>query len=585
MPKGSLLWGLALVMVAGLVLGAWAQQAEQGAAGVEGETATTVADAPSEQATVGLYLHPLGLAYLAAVAIIWFLIWDWVHRDCGKLDLVPTTWGLLIWSTGLLHFLLFLVLPNVFLGAGVGLLVFALAVGAYVWVRNGRVPENQRVMTPHHLGLLFRRFMYQFGVVMAPPEAKKTDDREGIPVTLQQHDGVVRDDLREGRAEAEAITAVKAMLGEAVAFRASDIHLEPRADQMAVRYRIDGMLHSYSPFPTEVGGAIVNAIKVLAGMDIATRRRPQDGSFSAQFPTLSKDVDFRVSTTPSVHGETMVIRVLDRVRSFLRIDQLGMSERMVTQVTRLAEATRGMLLLAGPTGCGKTTTLYAILGTMDVFQRNIMTLENPVEYRLDNVTQIPIEEGGGIQFANALRSVVRQDPDVIMVGEIRDRETAEVSLESVMTGHLVLSSVHAPDAVGTTFRLLNLGVDGAALASGLTAALSQRLVRVLCQQCKVPYKPKAELLERLKLRPGKIGVFYRGGGCPACAGTGFHGRTGIFELLVLNDEIRELIRSRPSVTMLRDAATKAGMVPLYKAGLQKVIAGVTSIKEMLRVIK
>ena len=334
MPKRSLLWGLALAVVVGLVVGAWAQEAQEEAAGPEGEAATTVADESSEQATGGLYFHPLGLAYLAAVAILWFLIWDWVHRDCGTLDLVTTVWGLLIWSTGFLHFLLFLVLPNVFLGAGVGLLMFALAVGAYVWVRNGRVPENQRVMTPYHLGLLFRRVMYQFGVVMAPPEVRKTDDRGGVPAILQQHDGVVRDDLREGRAEGEAITAVKGMLGEAVAFRASDVHLEPRADQMGVRYRIDGMLHSYSPFPTEVGGAIVNAIKVLAGMDIATHRRPQDGSFSAQFPTLSKDVDFRVSTTPSVHGETMVIRVLDRVRAFLRIEQLGMSERMVTQVTR-----------------------------------------------------------------------------------------------------------------------------------------------------------------------------------------------------------------------------------------------------------
>jgi len=575
-----MLW--ALVLAVGLSAGLWAQVAP---AAVEGAASGPAVSPEKEQPTGGFYFHPAGLLYLLVTGGLWFTIWDWVHRDCEKVKQSQTLWGLLIWSTGMLHYLLILVLPNVFLGAALGLVLFGSGLGAYIWVRNARVEETRRVLTPYHLGLLFRRFMYQFGVVMAPPEPKKAPEGEGIPVLLRQHDGVVRDDAQVGRVESEAVKTLKAMLGEAVSFRASDIHLEPKPDQIGVRYRIDGMLHSFEPFPREVGTAVINAVKVLAGMDIATRRRPQDGSFSAEFPTLGRNVDFRVATSPSVHGETMVIRVLDRERSYLRIDQLGMSERMVNQVTRLAEATRGMLLVAGPTGCGKTTTLYAILGTMDVYQRNIMTLENPIEYRLDNVTQIPIEEKGEVQFANALRSVVRQDPDVIMVGEIRDRETAEVALESVMTGHLVLSTVHAPDAVGSIFRLLNLGVDPAALASGLTATLSQRLVRILCNQCKVPYRPKAELLERLRIKPGKVRVFYRAAGCPACAGTGYFGRTGIFELLVLNDEIRELIRTRPSMTMLRDAAAKAGMVPLYQAGLSKVIQGVTSIKEMLRVIK
>ena len=582
-------WSLVLVLVAAVAGAVWAQEEVLGPDGrpLQEEEAVIIRPGPSaeEGPAPGLFFHPLGLGYLAVAGAVWLLIWAWVHRDCGNVTLLPTLWGLLIWSTGLLHFLLMLVLPNVFIGAGLGVLIFGCAVGAYVWVRNARVAEDRRVMTPYHLGLVLRRILYQFGVVMAPPELKKVEEREGIPVVLQQHDGVVREMVREGQDEAESTRAVKSMLGEAVSFRASDIHLEPKADQMGVRYRIDGMLHSYTPFPSDVGSSVVNAIKVLAGMDIATRRRPQDGSFSAEFPTLAKSADFRVATSPSVHGETMVVRVLDRDRAFLRIDQLGMTDRMVAQVSRLAEATRGMLLIVGPTGCGKTTSLYALLGTMDVFQRNIMTLENPVEYRLDNVTQIPVEERGGLQFANSLRSVVRQDPDVIMVGEVRDRDTAEVALESVMTGHLVLSSVHAPDAVGTVFRLLDLGVEAATLASGLTASLSQRLVRVLCKQCRVPYKPKGELLERLKLQTGTVGVFYRPAGCPACAGTGFYGRTGIFELLVLNDEIRELIRARPSVTMLRDAAAKAGMIPLYQAGLQKVVAGVTSIKEMLRVIK
>ncbi len=580
---------LVLALVAVAAGAVWAQDEVLGPDGeplLQEEVVITGPDPSSQEGLApGLYFHPLGLAYLAVAGAVWFLIWAWVHQDCGNVTLLPTLWGLLVWSTGLLHFLLILVLPNVYIGAGLGVLIFGCAVGAYAWARNARVSEDRRVMTSYHLRLVLRRILYQFGVVMAPPELMKVDEREGVPVILQQHDGVVRDGVLEGRTEAEPTRAVKSMLGEAVAFRASDVHLEPKADQMGVRYRIDGMLHSYTPFPSDIGSSVINTIKVLAGMDIATRRRPQDGSFSAQFPTLSKSVDFRVATSPSIHGETMVVRVLDRDRASLHIEQLGMTDRMVAQVTRLAEATRGMLLIVGPTGCGKTTTLYALMGTMDVFQRNVMTLENPVEYRLDNVTQIPVEEKGGLQFANSLRSVVRQDPDVIMVGEVRDRDTAEVALESVMTGHLVLSSVHAPDAVGTIFRLLDLGVDAATLGSGLTASLSQRLVRLLCKQCRVPYKPKGELLARLKLQTGTIGVFYRPAGCPACAGTGFYGRTGIFELLVLNDAIRELIRGRPSVSMLRDAAAKAGMIPLYQAGLQKVVAGVTSIKEMLRVIK
>jgi general secretion pathway protein E len=589
--REAVLWSLVLLLVVGAgAVTVWAQA--QGAAPVAGEATpeAAVAEAPAAEAQPlgGFYFHPLGLAYLILFAGVWVLVWDWVYRDAGKVEQRGTLWGLLLWSTGLLHFLFVLVLPNIFLGAGVGVVLFAGATTAYIWMRNARVPESQRVLTQSHLGLVVRRFMYQFGVIMAPPEPKKAaaGDRETIPVILRQHDGVVRDETQqEGRVEADAILAGKSMLGEAVSFRASDIHIEPKTEQIGVRYRIDGMLHSYTPFPNEVGTAVINAIKVLSGMDIAVRRRPQDGSFSAEFPSLHKSADFRVSTSPSVLGETMVIRILDRERAFLRIGQLGMGDRMVGQITRLAEATRGMLLIAGPTGAGKTTSLYGILGTIDVYQRNVMTLENPVEYRLENVTQISVEERGGVQFASALRSVVRQDPDVIMVGEIRDRDTAEVALDAVTTGHLVLSTVHAPDVVGSVFRLIQLGVDPATLAANLTSAMTQRLVRVLCASCKVPYKPKDDLVTRLHLQPAKVNVFYRAAGCPACAGTGFYGRTGIFELLVLNDEVREQIRRQPSVTMLRDAATKAGMVSLYEAGLQKVIEGATSVKEMLRIIK
>lgn len=402
---------------------------------------------------------------------------------------------------------------------------------------------------------------------------------------LHQHDGVIRDETQEARPEGDGILALKSMLSEAASYRATEVQLEPDGEELAVRYTIDGVAHNYSPVPAELKDLLLATVTSVAGIEPGTRPRPQKGSFSGEFPTLGKTISFQASVSPAEKGRRVHLAMEDGVRVSLPIEQVGMTERMVSQVSRLAEASRGMLLVAGPSAGGKTTTLYAILGTMDVFQRNVMTLECPVEHQLQNVNQTACEVPEGPEFVNRLRSLFRQAPDVMMVGELRDGDTATLALRSAGEEHLVFSSLEAVDAVGAIFRLAELGVGPAAMASALTAILAQRLVRVLCPQCKVPYKPKRELLERLKLPSPEIGVFYRSAGCPACAGTGFFGRTGIFELLVANDELRGLMRSQPSATRLRDAATKAGMVPLYQAGLEKVIAGVTSIKEMLRVLK
>jgi len=586
--RRTLAWLLLVVFLCAAVGPLWAQEGP-GDIPSDQPTATGPPPRPAEQeeAVGGLYFHPLGLAYILATGVALVAVLAWVNHDCLQVEQDPNLWVLLLLSLGFLHFLLILVLPNIYAAGIIGFSLFLPALGTYLWVRNTRVPETRQVFTRYWFGLVFRRLMYRLGVTMPPPEpsSQKARNREGVPVVLHQKDGTVRDETQETPAEARALVALKSMLVEAVTYRASAIALEAKQGQVAVRYRIDGVVHSYDPYPAETGVPLMDAVKLVSGIEEGGRRRASRGSFSAEFPTMGKVLDYALTIKRSPEGETVSLEVEDRARRRLGIDELGMSERLQSQVVRLSEGSRGMLLVAGPTGSGKTTTLYAILGNMDVFQRNLMTLESPVEHKLTNVTQVDPKVKKGPEFSEALRSMLRSGPDVCMVSQLADREVAEVALAGASGGCLILSSVEAGDAIGAVFALLGINVSREGLASRLTAILSQRLVRVLCEHCKVPYKPKAELLSRLQVQPTGAGVFYRAAGCEACAGTGFVGRTGIFELMVLNDEIRELIQDQPSQTMLRDAATKAGMVPIYRAGLEKVVQGVTSIKEMLRVIK
>jgi len=293
----------------------------------------------------------------------------------------------------------------------------------------------------------------------------------------------------------------------------------------------------------------------------------------------------RAATAGQLGGEKMALRLLDKDEALLKLEGLGMSRKMEERVGQIAQQPHGLLIVSGPTGSGKTTTLYACLREIDAYQRNIVTLENPVEYHLDNISQRAIDVKSGLTFAESLRSTLRQDPDVIMVGEVRDHETAEIAMQAATTGHMVFTSLHATDTVSSLFRLINLGLESYMIATSVTAVLSQRLVRVLCEECKEPYKPKPEWLRKANLPPDKIDVFYKAVGCEACRGTGYRGRTGIFELMAVSDRIREILRERPSINAIKAEARKAGMLYLQEEGLKKVITGVTSITELLRVTK
>ena len=366
--------------------------------------------------------------------------------------------------------------------------------------------------------------------------------------------------------------AAKELVYDAILRRATDIHMEPTQDQMSVRYRIDGILHAAEPFDRPTGDAVVNIFKVLAAMDISEKRKPQDGSFAAKLE--GREIDFRLATAGSKSGEKLVMRILDNSASIARVDEIGMRSKMVASIREVVSQPHGMFLCCGPTGSGKSTTLYACLREIDRFQRNVITIEDPIEYHIDNITQIEINTKSGQTFAASLRSVLRQDPDVIMIGEIRDAETATISCQAANTGHMVFSTVHSNDAITALFRLLDLGVEPFMIASALSAVLAQRLVRMLCETCKEPYKPKPEFLKKANVPADKVDVWYKPPEapqqvCPTCGGTGYMGRTGIFELLVITDAMRELIRENPSLTAIKAEARRNGMIYLQEDGLGK----------------
>jgi type II secretory ATPase GspE/PulE/Tfp pilus assembly ATPase PilB-like protein len=382
--------------------------------------------------------------------------------------------------------------------------------------------------------------------------------------------------------------AAKELVYDAVLRRATDIHLEPTQEQLSVRYRIDGILHAAEPFDRPTGEAVINIFKILSAMDISERRKPQDGSFGARLE--GREIDFRVATSGSKSGEKLVMRILDNASTVARLDEIGLRPKLVEEIRRIVTQPHGMFLCCGPTGSGKSTTLYACLREIDRFQKNIITVEDPIEYHLDNITQMEINTKSGQTFAGSLRSILRQDPDVIMIGEIRDQETANIACQAANTGHMVFSTVHANDTVTSLFRLLDLGVEPFMIASALSAVLGQRLVRKLCETCKEPYKPKPEFLQKANLPAEKVDVFYRPPEnpeqvCPTCGGTGYMGRTGIFELLVITEPMRDLIRENPSLNAIKAEARKNGMIYLQEDGLRQVIQGKTSIKELLRVVK
>jgi general secretion pathway protein E len=387
--------------------------------------------------------------------------------------------------------------------------------------------------------------------------------------------------LRDMASEAPVIRLVNLLITRAADAGASDIHFEPFEDRLVVRYRIDGVLREEDSPPKGLQPAIISRLKLMAKMNIAERRLPQDGKVRVR--VAGRSIDIRVSTVPTVFGESLVMRLLDRTSAIISLEALGFSGREQARFGSMISRPHGMILVTGPTGSGKTTTLYAALDRIRSTEKKIITIEDPVEYQLPGVNQIHVMPKIGLTFANGLRSIVRQDPDIIMVGEIRDRETADIAVHAALTGHLVFSTVHTNDAPGAVTRLVDMGLEGFLIASSVVGILAQRLVRKVCSECSVRRPTEAALLARLGAEPVP-GEFYAvAGGCPACNMTGYRGRTGIFELMTMTDEIRKLILQQTSAGVLRKAAVLGGMNVLREDGLEKARKGLTTLSEVLRV--
>jgi type IV pilus assembly protein PilB len=368
----------------------------------------------------------------------------------------------------------------------------------------------------------------------------------------------------------------------AIRDRASDVHFEPFENEFKIRIRSDGVLYEMVPPPRHLAFAITTRIKVMANLDIAERRLPQDGRI--RLSVGGHPVDVRVSVLPTMFGESVVLRILDRSVVMLDLNQVGMDPTTLQQFREIIHKPHGIVLVTGPTGSGKTTTLYGALNELNSVEDKIITTEDPVEYDIDGIVQIPVDPAIGNTFAHCLRSVLRQDPDIILVGEIRDLETAEIAVQASLTGHLVFSTLHTNDAPSTVTRLRDMGIPPFLITATLEAVLAQRLVRKICPECRELTVPSTETLAELDLTPDDVvgKKFYRGRGCPACNHTGFKGRTGIFELMVINDALRELINKGCSTQVLREAALQQGMRPLRVSGLEKVFAGITTIEEVIR---
>jgi len=399
-----------------------------------------------------------------------------------------------------------------------------------------------------------------------------------IPLPSKTTDGQLELDNVINTPIAQALTL---MIDEAVKARASDIHLQPQEDKLRVRYRIDGTLHDMLSLPLATATPLCSRIKILANMNIAEHRRPQDGQFS--FNMKGRLLDIRVGTTPTVYGEMAALRLLDKSRANLALPELGFLPESLAKYEKMLKVPYGMILVSGPTGAGKTTTLYASVNCLDHVGQNIITIEDPVEYRFQSISQIQVNSRAGITFSSGLRSILRLDPDVILVGEIRDAETAKIAIQSALTGHLVLSSIHANDATGAVFRLLDLDVEPFLISSSLICVVAQRMVRKICPDC--AHLVEAPLVEKMAYSK-EIGEerseFLYGKGCKSCANTGYRGRTGIFEIMCISDEMKMILLNDVTATQLRTQAIKEGMIPLMKNGMLKVKAGITTPSEVLR---
>jgi general secretion pathway protein E len=534
----------------------------------------------------------LGVAWIL-LAAAWTAFCIWVDTDYREILGEDFPWSLPFVAAGAVFFfstyqyglgmlpLFLVVLPASFVG--------------YVVYRDTKAPSTRKMLTQRFARKMMflaasklgmeKSFEKWFPVGSTAAGGRDADvsvvilKKDGTPVDGQGNDGLDREASR-------AVKTVQQIFERAIEMRSTDIHLEPKgAEELIVRCRIDGIMQNVSTLKGAAGKAVVSAIKVCADMDIAERRRPQDGTFALL--KAGRKFDVRAASGPTNFGEKMALRLLDADSGVIKggLASLGMRESMLKTLQAIVQQPHGMLIVCGPTGSGKTTTLYVALGEIDVLSRNIVTIEDPIEYQLENISQTAVNTAAELTFAKILRSVLRQDPDVILVGEIRDKETAEIAMQAALTGHFVFTTLHANDTATTVTRLLDIGIDTSLIQSAITAVLAQRLVRVLCPKCKEPYPAPAEFRQKLGVPPEKEVTIYKEKGCPACHGTGYKGRTGVHELLVFDNAIRELLVGHPSIQAIRAAARKAGTRTLQEAGIAKVVAGITSINEIVRVTK
>ncbi len=570
-------------------------------------------DNPSFQAFpwVGLALW----AAFAAAAAACISATRWVHATGQTLEIPGTDrWAVAVAACGLALLGGFLAAGPIAIPVAAG--VAAAALVGFVRKRDAVVPESRRFLARGGMAniaaevraaskraterqraekqpapTLAERLKALIGA-LGKAKAKRGDPAaaEGVATaadngvfTFLKKDGTPAIATDDPEAMSDNVRNSRKMLMSAMRAEATDIHLEPQEQQYFVRFRIDGVLQDIDKMPIQVGRGVMSTLKVLSDMNIAERRRPQDGTFAATLDAAKYDI--RAASTPTSYGEKMVLRLLQSSGGVMKsgLDNIGLRPQVLKRLNEIIHKPYGMFLVVGPTGSGKTTTVYASLSEIDAHKHNITTIEDPVEYRLENITQIAVNSQAEVSFAKILRSVLRQDPDVLLVGEIRDKETAEIACQAALTGHFVFSTLHANDTVATITRMLDLGLDPTLIQTAVTAVLGQRLARKLCEKCKQKCDPPPGLLKKFKLRSGEIDHIYREKGCEHCRGTGFKGRMGIHELLVMNDPIRELITAQPVVGDLKKAAIANGTQTLQIDGLMKVIKGQTSVSEILRV--
>ena len=386
----------------------------------------------------------------------------------------------------------------------------------------------------------------------------------------------------EGIVEEPAIIRlVNLIIMKAVKEKASDIHIEPEQEVLKARFRVDGMLHEAISLSKPLQAAVISRIKIMANLDIAERRAPQDGRFNIKME--GREIDVRVSCMPTLYGENVVMRLLDVSSALLKLEDMGFPKEVLEKYNKLITRPYGIILVTGPTGSGKTTTLYASLSKINTIEKNIVTVEDPIEYRLSGIRQTQVNPKVKLTFANGLRSLLRQDPDIIMVGEMRDLETAEMAIQAALTGHLVFSTLHTNDAPGAVTRMIDMGLEPFLISSSVAAVLAQRLLRTICPKCKEKYTPTKEALKDIGLNEKEKIEFYRGKGCSKCANTGYKGRIGIFELMMLDEKIRNLIVAKTTLEEIRKQAVASGMITLKENGIGKIKEGLTTIEEVLRV--